>query len=165
MSESNRPADSFEQQVLKYEDALYRIALAMMKNKPDAEDVLQEVFLKLFEKKTIFESAEHEKAWLIRVTINLCKSKFRYAFRKREETLLDIYPAKSEQQNSLIEQVMQLPPKYRAVIHLFYYEGYTTGEIAQITRQKEGTVRSLMSRARKKLKLMLTELEYGGLYE
>lgn len=159
---SCRPED-FEAFVTKHENRLYRAALAVMGNKPDAEDVVQEVFLRAYEKAPRFESEAHEKAWLIRVTVNLCNSRLRSPWRKRTEPLLDSYPAAEPEQRELLEHVLSLPPKYRAVIHLFYYEGYPVKDIAELTGQKESTVRSLLTRARQKLKSVLKEDDYEGI--
>jgi len=152
-------AKSFEELVGNYENTLYRTALAMMKNQADAEDAVQEVFLKVLSKWPEFTSAEHEKAWLLRVLINICKNKLRSVWFRRTVPLLETLPAEDPEQESLIVQVMALPEKYRTVIHLYYYEGYSTREIAEITDQKETTVRSLMSRGREKLKEVLKEEE------
>lgn len=146
-----------EEFVLKHENKLYRTALAIMKNKADAEDIVQEVFVKVMEKGPVFESQEHETAWLIRVTVNLCKSRLRLGWWKKTIPLFESYPAKTNEQHHLMETILSLPAKYRIVIHLFYYEGYTTREIAKITKQKESTVRSLLFRARQKLKIILKE--------
>lgn len=153
---SCRPED-FEAVVLKHENRLYRTALAITGNMSDAEDIVQEVFLRAYEKAPVFESEEHEKAWLIRVTVNLCHSRLRSPWRKRTVTLLDCYPASEPEQHELLEQVMTLPPKYRTVLHLFYYEGYSIKDISELTRQGESTVRSHLTRARQKLKSALKE--------
>ena len=134
-----------------------------MGNRSDAEDVAQEVFLRAYEKAPVFESTEHEKAWLIRVTVNLCHSRHRSFRRKRTEPLLESYPARDDEQNALMEQIMALPPKYRTVIHLFYYEGYVVNDISQLTGQKASTIRSLLTRARQKLRSVLKEGDYESL--
>ena len=149
--QSNRPVDCIEQTVKQYEDKLFRTALAIMGNKPDAEDVVQDTFVKLFEKQPIFGSSEHEAAWLIRVAVNLCKNRLRSNWWKKTVPLLDTYPAQTEQQQELIQTVFSLPSKYRTVIHLFYYEGYSAKEIAEITDQKETAVRQQLTRARRML--------------
>ena len=159
---SCRPED-FVEFVTKHENRLYRAALAVIGNKTDAEDVVQEVFLRAYEKAPEFESEAHEKAWLIRVTVNLCNSRLRSPWRKRTEPLLDSYPAAEPEQRELLEHVLSLPPKYRAVIHLVYYEGYTVKDIAELTGQKESTIRSLLTRARQKLKSVLKEDDYEGI--
>jgi RNA polymerase sigma-70 factor (ECF subfamily) len=141
--------------VTKHENRLYRIALAITGNISDAEDIVQEVFLRAYERAPAFESEEHEKAWLMRVTVNLCNSQWRSPWRKRRGMLLDSYPASEPKQHELLEQIMLLPTKYRTVIHLFYYEGYSIKDIAELTGYKESTVRSHLTRARQKLKSVL----------
>lgn len=152
---SNRPEDCIELIITRNENKLFRVAIAIMCNKEDAEDIIQDVFIKLLEKQPQFESEEHETAWLIRVTVNLCKSRLRLHSRKNTVPLLDVYPAQNNEQHELLESVNALAPKYRTVIHLFYYEGYSTKEIAEITRQKESTVREQLTRARRSLKEFL----------
>ncbi len=107
---SCRPED-FEAFVKKHENRLYRTALAVTGNMSDAEDVVQEVFLRTYEKSPEFESEEHEKACLIRVTVNLCRSRLRSPWRKRTEPLLDSYPAAEPEQRELLESILVLPPK------------------------------------------------------
>ena len=151
-TESSRQEDSFEMLVTEYENMLYRTALSILGNIAEAQDIVQDVFIKLYEHTGMFVSKEHEKAWLLRVTINLCKNKLRSCWWRKSAPLLETIPAKDEEQHELLEYVLSLPAKYRTVIHLYYYEGYSTKEIADITDQKETTVRSLMSRARTQLK-------------
>ncbi|WIV13712.1 RNA polymerase sigma factor [Proteiniborus sp. MB09-C3] len=159
---SYRPKD-FEAFVTKHENRLYRTALAIMGNVSDAEDVVQETFFRTYEKTPEFESEDHEKAWLIRVTVNLCNSLLRSPWRKRTVQLLDSYPAGEAEQYELLEQIMALPPKYRAVIHLFYYEGYSIKDISGLTGRKESTIRSHLTRARQKLKSVLKEDDYESI--
>ena len=159
---SCRPED-FEALITRHENRLYRTALTVMGNVSDAEDMVQEAFLRAYEKAPEFISEEHEKAWLIRVTVNLCNSRLRSPWRKRREPLLDSYPAPKPEQRELLGHVLSLPPKYRAVIHLFYYEGYPVKDIAELTGQKESTVRSLLTRARQKLKSDLKEVYYASI--
>ena len=154
-NQSNRPVDWMEEIVNRNEDKLFRTAIAIMGGKADAEDILQDVFVKLFEKQPHFESAEHETAWLIRVAVNLCKSRLRSHWWKKTVPLLETYPAQTDEQQNIIETVISLPSKYRIVIHLFYYEGYSTKEIAEITKQKDSTVREQLTRARRMLKVFL----------
>lgn len=154
---SFQPEDDMERFVLQHENRLYRIAIAIIGNKAEAEDIVQDVFVKVIEKRPTFQSLEHETAWLIRVTSNLCKSRLRSSWWKKTVPLLESFPAQTEEQKHLMETILLLPAKYRVVIHLFYYEGYTTREIAEMTKQKESTVRSLLTRARQKLKSFLKE--------
>ncbi|KPU46068.1 ECF RNA polymerase sigma factor SigE [Oxobacter pfennigii] len=163
MSYKSGRLEDFEAFVTRHENKLYRIALAVMGNVSDAEDVVQEVFFRAYEKAPAFETVEHEKAWLTRVTVNLCNSRLRSPWRKRMEPLLDFYPAEEPKQHELLECVLALPSKYRAVIHLFYYEGYSVKDISSLTGQKESTVRSLLTRARQKLKSALKEDDYESI--
>ncbi len=159
---SYRPED-FEAFVTKHENKLYRTALVISGNVSDAEDIVQEAFLRAYKKAPEFESDEHEKAWLIRVTVNLCKSHLHSPWHKRTEQLLDSYPATEPEQYDLLEQIMTLLPKYRTAIHLFYYEGYSIKDISELTGQREATVRSLLTRARQKLKSVLKEDDYESI--
>jgi len=158
---SNRPVDAhaswMEAVIKKHQNKLYRTAIAIMGNKADAEDIVQDAFIKLFEKQKEFESLDHEVAWLIRVAVNLCKNRLRSYWWRRTVPLLDTYPAKNDSQLDLMQVIAALPAKYRMVIHLFYYEGYATKEIAEITTQNESTVRQQLTRARRKLKDFLGE--------
>jgi len=133
-------------------DKVYRAALAITRSKPDAEDAVQNAFVKLIEKQPRFESREHETAWLIRVAVNDCKNTLLFNKRSVGADLLDTYPAASPEQHDLVDAIGKLSAKYRLVIHLHYYEGYSTDEIAKITKQKPGTVREQLTRARRHLK-------------
>lgn len=153
--ERGLPEEALELFVRRHENRIYRTALAILGNRAEAEDVVQEVFLKFIEKCPSFHSPDHEKAWLMRVAINLCKNKLRSGWWRKTVPLLESYPAAPDRQDGVIEAVMSLPPKYRTVIHLFYYEDYSTAQISTLTGQKESTVRSLLTRARQKMKLFL----------
>ena len=152
MPVTNKSPQQTEDIVTQYQDKLLRTAIAIMGNKADAEDIVQETFIKLFQKNPDFQSEQHETAWLIRVTVNLCKSRLRSHWWKKTEPLLESYPTQSDNQQNLMETVLSLPAKYRIVIHLFYYEGYRTKEIAKITELSESTVRQQLTRARRMLK-------------
>jgi RNA polymerase sigma-70 factor (ECF subfamily) len=154
-NQSNRPVDWMEKTVERNESKLFRTALAIVGGKADAEDVVQDVFVKLFEKQPSFESSEHETAWLIRVAVNLCRNRLRSHWWTKTVPLLDTYPAQTGEQQEIMQTVLSLPAKYRTVIHLFYYEGYSTKEIAEITAQKESTVREQLTRARRMLRKFL----------
>ncbi len=155
--------EDFETFVTKHETRLYRTALSIMGNAADAEDVVQEAFIRAYEKAPDFETSAYETAWLMKVTVNLCKSHLRSPWRKRTIPLLDTFPATEPEQRELLEHILALPPRYRAVIHLFYYEGYSVKEISNLTGHKEGSVRSLLTRARHKLKAFLKEDDYESL--
>lgn len=143
-----------------HENTLYRAALAILGDAHEAEDAVQDAFLRCLEKGPEFESPAHEKAWLLRVTVNGCKSRLRSPWRRRAAPLLDTYPAAAPEEQNLMETIMTLPARDRAVLHLYYYEGYQTAEIAEMTGWREGTVRSRLTRARTKLgDLLKGELE------
>ena len=141
-------------------DTIYRIAVSYTKTSADADDIVQQTFVKLLTKKTAFTDREHEKRWLIRVCINECNSFFSSFWRKNMDSFdsLETEPVFTEPKDTeLYEAIRQLPAKCRSVIYLFYYEGYSTKEIADILRMKEATVRTRLVRARKLLKEMLKE--------
>lgn len=141
-----------------YADTVRRICFMYLKNDADVEDVFQEVFLKYILHPSSFESDAHEKAWLIRVTINVCKDVLKSFFRKRVRSLEEINTEPfymQEEEKELLEVVLQLPPKYRNVIYLFYYEGYTAVEIAGILKRSENTIYTWLDRARKELRKQL----------
>jgi len=146
-----------EELVTNYENMLYRVALTHTGSREDAEDMVQETFLKWLTKHPDFESEEHEKAWLLRVLINLCINLVKKKGNRGHAELLDIYPAETKEEEGLVEDVMRLPPRYRDAVYLFYYEGFSTAEIADVMRAKEATVRSWLHRARKMLKEWLEE--------
>lgn len=142
-----------------YGDTVYKIAFAYCKSHADAEDVYQDVFTKYFQHSELFESNTHEKAWLIRVTINCSKSFLRSSWHKRIIPIADYQEEAvfKEDSNDLLEAVLELPVKYREVIHLYYYEGYSTKEIASILKRRETTVGTQLQRGRDILRLQLKE--------
>ena len=152
-SESNRPVD-WEALVSQNENRLYRAALSLLGDPQEAEDAVQDAFVRYLERAP--EELENPGAWLMRVLVNNCKSRLRLAWR-RVGPLPDTLPAPAMEEREVLEELFALPPADRAVLHLYYYEGYTTDEIAQITGQRPGTVRTRLSRAREKLRQLLTE--------
>jgi RNA polymerase sigma-70 factor (ECF subfamily) len=149
--------DYIQRMVEKYSDMLIRIALLHMKNRSDAEDAAQDIFMKLIEKPRIFESVEHEKAWLIRVAVNLCKDRLKMVWFRKVVMLEENQPAPASENSEIIDALMDLPLKYRSIILLFYYEGYSIREIGKILNLRESTVGSQLHRARKLLKIKLEE--------
>lgn len=136
------------QAVETYGNMVYRLALAQTHSGHDADDVFQEVFYRYLRAAPDFREEEHRKAWLLRVTVNCCK-KFHTSFWRRHTTALsEAIPARTEGEGELLALLEGLPEKYRAVLHLYYYEGYDTGEIADILGRSPGTVRSQLSRGR-----------------
>lgn len=142
-----------EEMLQKYSKMIIRIAAGQVNSMTDAEDIAQEVFVKLMTSAPDFENEVHEKAWMIRVTINLCKDYHKNAWNRKREYLNDNIPARErEEEDGLWETVKKLPSKYRNVLYLFYYEDYSINEIAAILKQKESTIGSWLHRARKLLK-------------
>lgn len=144
-----------EQVLEKYADMVYRLAVIHMKNKADAEDVFQEVFLRFVKNSEKISTEEHLKAWLVRVTVNCCKKQFDSAWNKHrasfEYDMEDSYEME-EKDESVMEAVQKLPENYRTVIHLFYYEEYTIKEISALLEQSETAVKTRLSRARDMLR-------------
>lgn len=153
-----RSEQEVEQAIELYSDMIRRICLLHLNNYEDTEDVLQEVFLKYVLHSVGFESKEHEKAWLIRVTLNACKDLKRRLFR-HSTVPLDVLSEEAAsvmpEQMEILEVVLSLPAKYKDVIYLHYYEGYTAREIGTMLHKKENTVYSLLSRGRELLKQKL----------
>ena len=145
---SRRPVD-WEAFVLRYETKLYRTALAILGDAQEAEDAVQDTFLRYLEKAPVFSCPAQEAAWMTRVTVNRCISLLRSPWRRRME------PLPPELEARELEELYRLPPQDRAAIHLYYYEGYSTGEMASILGMSPGSVRSRLARARAKLKLLL----------
>ena len=149
--EANRAID-------RYADLVRRVCMIHMKNHVDTEDIFQTVFLKYVTGTTEFESEEHEKAWFIRVTINACKDLLRSFFRSRTVSLDDLLEQPDqvpEDHREVLEAVLALPDKYRDVVYLHYYEGYTAPEIGTILHKNPNTVYTLLTHARDELRKML----------
>ena len=153
---------AFEAAVERYGDTIFRLAYSYLKNRADAEDVMQETLLKLYRAGEPFESPEHQRYWLVRVAVNECKKLLRSPWRRRTdpleaapETAVWDSPAQSE----LFQQVMALPTKYRAAIYLYYYEGYAVREITALMGANPSTVQTWLMRARGQLKKNLKEAE------
>lgn len=142
----------------RYAPAVYRLAYARTGSRADAEDVMQETFLRLIKAGPDFADEAHAKAWLLRVAANCANDLFRLPWRRREEPLEEgmSAPEKPETRD-VAEAVLALPAKYRIPIHLYYFEGYSVAEIAQITGKSEGTVKSRLFRARALLRDTLKE--------
>lgn len=138
-----------------YADTVRRICMVHLKNYSDTEDIFQTVFLKYVLHPEPFESEEHEKAWIIRVTVNACKDLLKNVFRSRTvplETLVEMPQAQELRHRELLEAVLSLPLKYKDVVYLYYYEGYYAEEISRILKKNVNTVYTLLTRARKILK-------------
>ena len=139
--------------VRKYSPALLRAAFSVLRNTADAQDAVQDAFLKLLQKRPAFHDAEHEKAWLIRVTLNTAKNMYKAA--RRTEPLEEYDAFVYQEDSETLNAVLSLPLKYRTVIHLYYYEGYSIKEIAAILEIPAATVGTIMARGREKLRTLL----------
>ena len=139
-----------------YSDMLMRVALNRVNSIAEAEDVVQGTFERLMRRQPTFESREHEKAWLIRTAIRICIDESRRASRRTSVPLNEeIASAYSEESFELLETIRQLPEKDRDAVYLYYYEEYSTKDVAKILGEREGTTRSRLSRARHKLKTIM----------
>ena len=137
--------------------AVYRLAYAMARSRCDADDIFQEVFLCCHRSAPAFATPEHERAWLLHVTANCARSLLASPWRRRTVPLEDVYPYTDPAASAVDDALARLPGKYRAVIHLFYYEGYQTEEMARILGRSSSTVRAQLTRARQKLRELLKE--------
>ena len=144
MKDAVEPMEEGESVVRRYAPMVYRLALAQVRGRCDAEDIFQEVFLRYFRSAPVFSEEEHRRAWLIRVTVNCAKKFWTSAWMRR---------------TVLWEQLQLLPGKYRAVLHLFYYEQLSVGEIGKLLGEKPATVRTQLTRARRLLRKQLKEEE------
>lgn len=147
-----------------YSDMIRRICFYHLKNTDDTEDIFQNVFLKYLMYDGEFESDEHEKAWFIRVAINACKDHLRAIFRHNLVPLDELYEQAEDfttEDREVLTNVLSLPSKYKDVIYLHYFEGYSAVEISKIMNKKENTVYSLLSRGRTLLRKQLGGEEVG----
>ncbi len=138
-----------------YSDTVRRLCLIHLKNYADAEDIFQTVFLKYVLSSVVFENNEHEKAWFIRVTINACKDLLKSFWRSRTvsiDELLDQPVPMDSESRYVLEAVLSLPTKYRQVVYLHYYEGYTAPQIGRILNRNVNTVYTLLTRSKQLLK-------------
>lgn len=144
--------------VERYADTVRHLCMIHLKNHADTEDVFQTVFLKYFLSSTVFESEEHEKAWFIRVTINSCRDLLKSFFRRHTvsiEELTNEVTDLTQDNREVLEAVLSLPAKYRDVVYLHYYEGYTAAEIGSILKKNTNTIYTLLTRSKKLLKDIL----------
>lgn len=148
--------------VEQYSTAVYRLAYARTGNREDAEDITQETFLRLVRTAPAFRDGEHCKAWLLRVAANCAVDLHRSPWRRRsvplEEAEQMAAPEPAEE-DGMLASILALPEEYRVVVHLYYYEDLSTGEIAKVLGKREGTIRTRLSRARAMLREDLQEGE------
>lgn len=153
-----RKEQEINKAIERYADTVRRLCMLHLKNHADTEDIFQTVFLKYALHTEPFTDAEHEKAWLIRVTINACKDLLKSFFRSRTVSLDEVLEQPAElppDHREVLEAVLSLPQKYRDVIYLHYYEGYTAPEMARILGKNPNTVYTLLTRARQMLRQTL----------
>lgn len=143
--------------VARWGRAVYRLACTQVRSRTDADDIFQEVFLRYHRSAPDFESQTHEKAWLLRVTVNCCRTHLMAPWRHRTVPLEDVYTCQAPEESAVAEALRALSAKDRAVIHLFYFEGYRTEEIAGIMGLRPASVRSRLTRARQRLRVLLKE--------
>lgn len=147
-----------------YSDMILRLSLGYLKSRQEAEDICQNVFLKYISTNTVFHSEEHEKAWIIRTTINACKDTLKSAYHKKMVVTEDVWKGVSQDEDAfweVREAVFALPVKYRIVIYLYYFEGYSAKEIAKMLGKTQNAVSLSLSRGRRKLREMLENEEKG----
>ncbi len=163
---SVRPTEDVNRVVHRYGTMLFRICLVILGNEHDAEDAVQETFLRFMTKAWKVHEVEHEKAWLIRTATNLCKDMKRYRLRHNHmniDDLNDYFTQESDKE--LFESILLLPDQYKTIIHLHYMEGYKTEEIAAVLKIRPETVRKRLQYARQRLKLLINPENSGALFE
>lgn len=143
-----------------YSQMVYRLAFARTANKFDADEVYQEVFLRYVRKEPRFKDEEHRKAWLIKVTLNCSKNISSSYWNEHTQVLDENMFFETKQENELYYELLKLSPKYRLVVHLFYYEDMSVDEIAKVIGKNSSTVRSQLSRARDMLRRFMKEEDY-----
>ena len=144
-------ASELEEVMGRYQTMVFRLAYSYTRSRADAQDMCQEVFLRYFCSRPPFASEEHRRAWLLRVTVNRCKTHLTSWWVRRTVPLDDRIPMPEPEPLALDEALRQLAEKDRLVIHLFYYEECSTREIAKMMRTTEGAVRTRLTRARQRL--------------
>ncbi len=152
--------ETYIKKLLLYKDTVFRVAFSYMKNKSDAEDISQEVFLKLYTSAPEFSNEQMEKAWLIRITINKSKDLLKsnwFSKRTDDTELITTQYEMNQNESDMLENVLSLPEKYRGIIHLYYYEEYSITEISEITGVKISTIQTRLQRGRKLLEKKLKE--------
>ncbi len=158
MFKLGRPTDADIERIMKtYSNTIFRISLVILCNEADAEDALQNTILKYISKAPVFHDNEHEKAWFIRVTTNICVDMCRFRNRHTHLNIDDFEDYhQSDENGEILKSIMELPPKYKTVLYLFYVGGYKTDEIARILKILPATVRKRLQYGRNLLKI-----EYG----
>ena len=152
--------DKVRYYIEKYHSTVFRVAYSYVKKQEDAEDIVQETFLKLYSSEITFNTDENAKAWLIRVSINLAKDMLKSSWFKGKTELDRDIPYENKDEGIIFDCIHKLKPEYCSVILLYYYEGYSAKEIAQILKVSHSLITTRLSRARKQLKTMLLKEGY-----
>ena len=150
----------FEEKYYRYKDLLFRIIFTYVKNQNDAEDILQEVFTKLYCSNKSFETEEHEKRWLIRISVNLSKNHLKLFWNQKRDIFEHDCPVDTSttpEQNDLLQMVLDLPDKCKAQMYLHYYEVYTCKQIGEILGCRESAIKMRLKKGRELLKIILEE--------
>lgn len=150
-----RTNEELTQMYDRHVDTVYRVCYMFMKNKSDTEDMVQNTFIRLMRDNTVFQSTEHEKAWLIRTATNLCKDHLKHWWSKTVgiDSAADVSVEQPDITDGTLEMVMALPPKYKTAVYLYYYEGYKTDEIAKLLDKSQSTIRGYLFKGRELLKM------------
>ncbi len=158
-------AQDFEYYVKSFSGVVFRTAMCYMKNKADADDIMQEVFLKFYTSDTYFVNDAHAKAWLIKVTANMCRNMLKNPWRRFTQPIeaAENMILEDKKDNGLVSVIMKMKSKNRIVLYMHYFEGYSTREIAEILGIKENAVTSQLYRGRKQLKDLLLKEGYDEL--
>ena len=155
------PSQNIEELYKRHNKMVYRVSFSYLKNTEDTKDAVSEIFLKLMQTQITFKTAEHEKAWLLRTTINYCKDFFR-SWRHKNVNIDEYTDIEGENPfngDETLKEVMKLPDKYKSVVYLHYYEGYTSEEISNMLQKPHSTIRYHLQEARKILKGVLDNEE------
>lgn len=158
---AKNPSDAVEKALDLFGNDILRFAYSYMKNREDAEDIVQETLIRLMQSQPVFENEGKEKSWLLKVAANLCCDQLRGADRQHIVAMPEGYEAVAadnqgpDTDSEILREVFKLPEKYRSVIHLYYFEGYSTREIADIIGKKEASIRTLLKRGRERLEKKL----------
>jgi RNA polymerase sigma-70 factor (ECF subfamily) len=160
MNETCELSGFIQSAVHKYIKTVAKVAFSYLKNTAEAEDITQEVFLALVQKQPEFDNEEHLKAWLIRVVVNKCKNHLKSSWFSKREAIQEELSYMPKEQSEVLLAVLALEVKYRIPIHLYYYEGYSIKEIAEILGERPATIGTQLSRGRDILKNMIGGILY-----
>lgn len=144
----------FENTYEMYINDIYRLCFSFMKNQMDAEDAVQETFMRYYHQNRVFSTESHKKAWLIVTASNCCKDMLKHWWNRRKnlDDYTEIVGNESSKTYDMMELILQLPEKYKTTIYLYYYEGYNSREIAGLLNKPESTIRTYLQKAKKKLR-------------